>query len=105
MTSAKQRFLDYYKEARSKGTHKSYKRGLALFEEYYGKSCDLALEERKQDTQSKENDILKKLNKTILLTTREFFVILFLNPLLFFQNSKEQSWEFQSSIFPTFYTN
>jgi len=47
MTSAKQRFLDYYREARSKGTYKSYKRGIALFEEYYGKSCDEALEERK----------------------------------------------------------
>jgi len=33
MTSAKQRFLDYYREARSKGTYKSYKRGIALFEE------------------------------------------------------------------------
>lgn len=52
MISAKQRFLDYYKEARSKGTYKSYKRGLALFEEYYGKSCDIALKQRREDVAS-----------------------------------------------------
>lgn len=52
--SAKERFLDYYKNARSKGTYKSYKRGLALFEEYYGKSSDVALEERKQDVASED---------------------------------------------------
>lgn len=42
-----EKFLDYYKSARSKGTYKSYKRGLTLFEEYYGRSTDKALEERR----------------------------------------------------------
>jgi len=52
--SETEKFLDYYKSARSKGTYKSYKRGLTLFEEYYGKSSDKALEERRQDVASKD---------------------------------------------------
>ncbi len=54
MTSAKQRFLEYYKEARSKATYKSYKRGLVLFAEYYGKSCDIALKQRRKDVASED---------------------------------------------------
>ena len=52
--SETEKFLDYYKSARRKGTYKSYKRGLALFEEYYGKSTDKALQERRQDVASKD---------------------------------------------------
>ncbi len=52
--SETEKFLDYYKSARSKGTYKSYKRGLTLFEKYYGKSSDKALEERRQDIASKD---------------------------------------------------
>ncbi len=52
--SETEKFLDYYKSARSKGTYKSYKRGLTLFEEYYGKSTDKALEERRLDVASKD---------------------------------------------------
>lgn len=52
MTSKKQEFLNYYLEAKSKATYKSYKRGLALFEEYYGKDSDTILEERRQDIAS-----------------------------------------------------
>ncbi len=36
--SETEKFLDYIKKAKSKNTHKSYKRGIALFEEYYGKT-------------------------------------------------------------------
>lgn len=50
--SKKEEFLKYYKEAKSKATYKSYKRGLALFEEFYGKSTDEAFEERRQDVAS-----------------------------------------------------
>lgn len=46
------KFLDYYRDARRKGTYKSYKRGLSLFEEYYGKSTDIALKERREDVAS-----------------------------------------------------
>ena len=41
--SETENFLDYSKSARRKGTHKSYKRGLGLFEEYYGKTQTMYL--------------------------------------------------------------
>lgn len=47
--SETEKFLDYIKEAKSKNTLKSYKVGLRLFEEYYGKTCDEALSERRED--------------------------------------------------------
>lgn len=47
-----EQFLDYYRNARSKATYKMYKRGIRLFEEYYQKSADKILEERKQDVLS-----------------------------------------------------
>ena len=50
--SETEKFLDYYKSARRKGTYKSYKRGLSLFEEYYGKNTDIALKERREDVAS-----------------------------------------------------
>jgi len=50
--SETQKFLDYIKEAKSKNTYKSYRVSLRLFEEYYGKSCDEALEERREDVSS-----------------------------------------------------
>jgi len=50
--SETEKFLDYYRTARRKGTYKSYKRGLSLFEEYYGKSTDKALKERREDVAS-----------------------------------------------------
>jgi len=50
--SETEKFLDYIKEAKSKNTLKSYKVGLRLFEKYYGKSCDEALSERREDVTS-----------------------------------------------------
>lgn len=42
-------FLNYIKRTKSKATVKLYKRGLAIFCEYYGKTLDEILEERRQD--------------------------------------------------------
>ena len=50
--SETQKFLDYIKEAKSKNTYKSYRVSLRLFEEYYGKSCDEVLKERREDVSS-----------------------------------------------------
>lgn len=50
--SETEKFLDYIKQAKSKNTFKSYKSGLRLFEEFYGKSCDVAAKERREDTAS-----------------------------------------------------
>lgn len=47
-------FLDYVKESKSKGTFKEYKSGLAKFVEWYGKSLDEILAERKQDLASED---------------------------------------------------
>jgi integrase len=52
MLSAKKRFLDYIRETKSKNTLKSYRVSLSLFEEFYGKSCDEALKERREDVAS-----------------------------------------------------
>ena len=50
--SETEKFLDYIKQAKSKNTLKSYKVSLRLFEEFYGKSCDEALQERREDVTS-----------------------------------------------------
>ena len=42
-------FLDYIKKSKSKNTHKSYKRSIALFSEYFGKTPNEILETRRQD--------------------------------------------------------
>gem|GEM_PF-4789722 len=43
--SKTEQFLDYIKQAKSKNTCKSYKRGIALFEEFYGKSSKRSIKE------------------------------------------------------------
>ncbi len=52
--SKTEQFLNYIKEAKSKNTYKSYKRGIALFEEFYGKTSDVALKERREDIASED---------------------------------------------------
>lgn len=47
-------FLDFVKDSKSKGTFKEYKSGLAKFVEWYGKSLDEILAERKQDLASED---------------------------------------------------
>ena len=42
-------FINYLEKSKSKSTVTIYKRGLELFSEYYGKSLDEILEERRQD--------------------------------------------------------
>jgi len=42
-------FLDYVAQSKSKATLRLYKRGLTLFSEWYGKSLEEILEERRQD--------------------------------------------------------
>jgi len=51
-------FLDYVKETKSKNTFKEYKRGIAKFCEWYGKTGDEVLEERRQDWVS--GDLFRK---------------------------------------------
>ncbi len=65
MPSAKDRFLDYYKTSKSKGTHKSYRRSLDLFEEYYGKNLDTILAERKTDVTSEDFERTKRFDREI----------------------------------------
>lgn len=47
-------FIDYIRKAKSQSTLKIYRRGLNLFSEYYGKSLDEILKERKEDMQSED---------------------------------------------------
>jgi integrase len=47
-------FLDYVRESKSKQTFKEYKSGLAKFVEWYGKSLDVILAERKADLASED---------------------------------------------------
>jgi len=65
MPSAKDRFLDYYKTSKSKGTFKSYRRSLDLFEEYYGKNLDSILAERKADVTSEDFERTKRFDREI----------------------------------------
>lgn len=46
--NAKEKFLKDILERKKKGTAKSYKRSIELFEEYYQKNCDAILKEAKQ---------------------------------------------------------
>lgn len=48
-----QEFLEETKATKRHSTYKSYKRGIDLFVEYYGKDADLILQERYADLQSK----------------------------------------------------
>ena len=50
--NAKEQFLDHLLRGKTKGTYKSYKRGLELFLEWYGKDADTVLTERKADIMS-----------------------------------------------------
>ena len=50
--NAKEQFLDHLIRGKTKGTFKSYRRGLELFLEWYGKDADTVLEERKADITS-----------------------------------------------------
>jgi len=65
MPSAKDCFLDYYRTSKSKGTCKSYRRSLDLFEEYYGKNLDLVLAERKTDVTSEDFERTKRFDREI----------------------------------------
>ncbi len=51
-------FLDYVAQSKSKATLRLYKRGLTVFSEWYGKSLEEILEERKQDWVS--NNLMQK---------------------------------------------
>jgi len=50
--NAKEKFLEHLRRGKKKSTYKSYKRGLELFLEWYGKDADTVLEERKADITS-----------------------------------------------------
>lgn len=63
--SVKERFLDYHKKARSKGTYKSYRRGLELFLEWCGKDADTVLAERRQDILSENFEDKKRFDREI----------------------------------------
>ena len=52
--SAKEKFLEHLLKGKKKGTYKSYKRGLELFLEWYGKDADTILAERKVDITSED---------------------------------------------------
>jgi hypothetical protein len=45
-------FLEHIKKAKSKGTFKEYKSGIEKFAEFYGKSANEILEERRADVMS-----------------------------------------------------
>jgi integrase len=45
-------FLEYIKSSKSKSTYKEYKEGLTKFSEWYGKTLNEILEERRQDVMS-----------------------------------------------------
>ena len=47
--TVEERFLEDLKARRTKGTVKSYRGGFELFLEYYGKSADTVLTERRQE--------------------------------------------------------
>lgn len=60
-----QDFLDYVKQAKSKATYKSYKTGLKVFSEWYGKTLNEVLKERFKDLQSQDMNVRKRFNREI----------------------------------------
>lgn len=63
--TAEERFLTDLKARRTKGTVKSYRRGLDLFLEYYRKNSDMVLAERKADIQSEDFEKTKRFDREI----------------------------------------
>jgi len=57
-TNAKPRAMEKFLDSLSNGTKKSYRRGLELFIEFYGKPIETILEERKDDLTSRPNENL-----------------------------------------------
>jgi integrase len=58
-------FLDYIKKTKSINTFRLYERGLRLFEEFYGKSSDVAIEERREDIASGDFERNKRFTRLI----------------------------------------
>ncbi len=58
-------FLDYIKQVKSNNTYKTYRAGLKKFEEFYGKSCDEALQERREDIASGDFERNKRFAREI----------------------------------------
>jgi hypothetical protein len=50
--------MEKFLDSLSKGTKKSYRRGLELFIEFYGKDVNVILEERKDDLAPRPNENL-----------------------------------------------
>jgi integrase len=65
MPSQKEKFLNYYKDAKSKATYKSYKRSLSLFKEWYGKDADTILKERTEDVASGDITRVKRFSREL----------------------------------------
>jgi len=65
MKNSKERFYEYYQKAKSKNTLKSYRRGLELFLEYYGKDADTVLAERRADIQSENFEKVKHFDREV----------------------------------------
>jgi integrase len=65
MKNSKERFYEYYQKAKAKNTLKSYKRGLELFLEYYGKDADTVLAERRADIQSENFEKVKHFDREV----------------------------------------
>ena len=58
-------FIEYLEKAKSESTVRIYKRGLELFSEYYGKSLDEILEERRKDLSSGDSKQRKRFVREI----------------------------------------
>jgi integrase len=65
MENSKERFYEYYRKAKSKNTLKSYRCGLELFLEYYGKDADSVLAERRADIQSENFEKVKHFDREV----------------------------------------
>ena len=58
-------FLDYIREAKSKGTYKNYTQGLKKFTAWYGKTPNEILKERFEDLQTTDQNKRKRFNREI----------------------------------------
>jgi integrase len=85
-------FIEYLEKSKSKSTVRIYKRGLELFSEYYGKSLDQILEERKQDLLSSDAKQRKRFVREL-----EMFHVWLLKPIHTIQNNPNEPYPLNSA--------
>lgn len=60
-----QDFLDYIRQAKSRGTYKNYRQSIEKFSKWYGKDANTILKERFEDLKSSDMNTRKRFNREI----------------------------------------